>query len=283
MKKIMSLLVTLLLLVSAVAGLAEEAAVEPVKIGQVDFAAHGTGCFAVITAVVQGDVILAAKIDEFQFLSSSETLEAIGVPNSDQSFGENYPEGKVLGSKRVNNELYSTNMKRAGSTTQIAASYNAIEAYVAGKTIAELEAATGADADAAAFVDAISGATLADSLGYVRGIVAAAKAASEQVGTYTVYNRTGENVTELVITDNVTGAATSNLAAAGLADGAVSVITYAIPGGEDGSHRLTLSFKTESGYEAAFTTLSIEVAPITLLAPDALTGATPINFFTPAE
>ena len=136
MKKILAILVSLMLLVSLTA-FAEEAPA-PIQIGQADVAAHGTGCFAVVTAVVQGDVILAAKIDEFQYLSSSETIEAIGVPNSDGSFGQNYPEGKVLGSKRVNNELYSVNMQRAGSTVQIAANYNAIEAYVAGKTIAEL-------------------------------------------------------------------------------------------------------------------------------------------------
>ncbi len=281
MKKTFVVLLAVLMLASAVSALGEAEA-PAIKIGQIDAAAHGKGCFAVVTAVVQGDVILAAKIDEFQYLQSSETIEAIGVPNSDGSFGENYPEGKVLGSKRVNNELYSINMKRAGSTTQIAASYNAIEAYVAGKTIAELEAAT-ADADAAAFVDTVSGATLADSVNYVKAIIEAAKAASEQVGTYTVYNKTGETVTELVLTDNVTGNKTANLAGTGLAADAMSVITFALPGTEDGNHRLTLSFKTEGGYEAAFTTLSIETAPITLLAQDAMTGATAITFFAPAE
>ena len=203
MKKILAILVALMLL-GTVCAFAEEAEVLPIKIGQVDAAAHGTGSFAVVTAAVQGDVIVAAKIDEFQYLSSTDTIEAIGVPNSDGSFGENYPEGKVLGSKRVNNVLYSTNMKRAGATTQIAANYDAIEKYVVGKTIAELEAAT-TDVEAAAFVDAISGATLADSLGYVKAVIDAAKAASEQVGTYTVYNKTGETVTELTIPVNVTG------------------------------------------------------------------------------
>ena len=277
MKKILSVLVSLLLLVSCVAAFAEEAPA-PVKIGQVDAAAHGTGCFAVVTAVVQGDVILAAKIDEFQFMDAAT---AVGVPNSTESFGTNYPEGKVLASKRVNNELYSNNMKRAGSTTQIAANYNAIEAYVAGKTIAELEAATDG-VESAAFVDAVSGATAVDTLGYVKAIIEAAKAASEQVGTYTVYNKTGENVTDLYLIDNVTGESSSNLAGAGFAADAMTVITKTLAGGEDGHGRLTFCFKTESGYEAAFTTLSIEVAPITLLAADAMTGATPITFFAPA-
>ena len=46
---------------------------------------------------------------------------------------------------------------------------------------------------------------------------------------------------------------------------------------------MTVAFKTEGGYEAKFETLHIEVAPITLLAQDALSGATPISFFAPAE
>ena len=85
MKKILALVLCFVLLAS-ISAFAEEAPA-PIKIGQVDAAPHGKGCFAVVTAVVQGDVILAAKIDEFQFVSSSETIEAVGVPNSDGSFG----------------------------------------------------------------------------------------------------------------------------------------------------------------------------------------------------
>jgi hypothetical protein len=58
-------------------------------------------------------------------------------------------------------------------------------------------------------------------------------------------------------------------------------LTKAIDEVVDGNHALTLSFKAEGGYEAAFTTLSIEEAPITLLAADAMTGATPISFSKP--
>ena len=274
------LIVLLALCLSLTCALAEEAA--PVKLGQVDYAAHGAGCFAVITAAVQGDVVLAAYIDEFQFIGDREDVAAVGVPNSDGSFGENYPEGKVLGSKRVNSDLYSLNMQRAGSTTQIAANFNAIQAYVAGKTIAELESAVEGK-EAAEFVDAVSGATLADSLGYVKGIIEAAKAASIQTGTYTVYNKTGETVTCLQLIDNVTGEKSVNYAGAGIAADACVVITKSMAGTEDGNHRLTLHFETEGGYAADFATLSIEVVPLTLLAADAMTGATPLTFFAPAE
>jgi len=168
MKKIIALLLALSLL------LCSAALAEGIKIGQVDYAAHGDKCFAVITAVVQDDVIVAAYIDEFQFMNAEG---AVGVPNSDGGFGTSYPEGKVLISKRANNELYSGNMaSHAGSTVALVDNYKAIEAYCVGKTVAELEAIL-AGTDKAGMVDAVSGATLVDTYGYISGIVAAAKAA----------------------------------------------------------------------------------------------------------
>ena len=125
MKKFFALLLSIMLL--STAALAE------VKIGQVEYAAHGTSCFAVLTVAMDGDTIVAAHIDEFQFMDAAT---AEGVPNSDASFGQNYPEGKVLASKVVNDGLYSTNMTtKAGATTPLGVSYNAIEAFVTGKTI----------------------------------------------------------------------------------------------------------------------------------------------------
>ena len=279
MRKITAILLAVMMLLAASAAFAEG----EVLIGQVDYAAHGAGCFAVITAVVQDDVVIAAKIDEFQFIGDG-VVPAVGVPNSDASFGENYPEGRVLGSKRVNNALYSLNMQKAGSTVQIAANYNAIEAYCTGKTIAELEAAVADfnDENKAEFVDVVSGATTADTLGYVKGVIAAAKAAKFETGTYTFYNKTGENVTELYLIDNVTGEKGVNYAANGFAPDAMNVITvtYDTSITED-KYSMTIAFKTESGYEGTFSTLHIETAPVQLLAQDAMTGATQISFFAP--
>ena len=281
MKKAVALMLSLMLILSAAAALAEG----EVLLGQVDYAAHGTGCFAVITVALQDDVILAAKIDEFQYVSDRENLAAVGVPNSDASFGENYPEGKVLGSKRVNNELYSLNMQRAGSTVQIAANYDAIEAFVKGKTIAELEEIVGGyTADTKGeFIDAVTGATTADTWTYTQGILAAAKAAKNETGTYTFYNKTGETVTELYLIDNLTGEKGVNYAVNGFAADAQYTITRTItPEEKEAGYSMTVSFKTEGGYEGHFDTLHIEVAPITLLAADAMTGATMISFFAPA-
>ena len=101
-----------------------------------------------------------------------------------------------------------------------------------------------------------------------------------QIGVYEITNQTGEVVTFLSIADNVTGESESMTypAEEGIENGGSCVMSFAIPANEDGHHRLTFSFKTASGYEGTFTTLSIEEAGITLLAADAMTGATPIAF-----
>ncbi len=101
-----------------------------------------------------------------------------------------------------------------------------------------------------------------------------------QIGVYDITNETGETVTFLSIADNVTGESesVSYPEEEGIENGGNVVMSFAIPANEDGHHRLTFSFKTASGYEGAFTTLSIEETGITLLAADAMTGATPIAF-----
>lgn len=168
MKKILLVALALLVLTASVAMAEGE-----VKIGQTQYAAHGTKCFAVLTVAMQGDVIADAYIDEYQFMAA----DSIGVPNSDADFGQSFPEGKVLASKKVNAETYSANMAaKAGSTVSLTDNYAAIENFVTGKTIAEVEAAFEGKTAAEA-VDVVSGCTLVDTLGYVNGLVEAAKSA----------------------------------------------------------------------------------------------------------
>ena len=282
MKKVFSLILSLLLLLSVSVSFAEG----EILLGQVDYAAHGDRSFAVITVALQDDVIVAAKIDEFQFMGDREDLKAVGVPNSDAAFGQSYPEGQVLGSKRANSDLYSLNMQRAGSTVQIAANFDAIEAFAKGKTVTELEAIVNGytEETKADFIDAVSGATTADSWGYARGILAAAKAAKASTGTYTFFNKTGETITELYLINNLTGEQGTNYAVNGMAADAKWVITRTVSAEEiQAGYSMTVAFKTEGGYEGRFETLHIETAPITLLAQDAMTGATPIAFQAPAE
>ena len=169
MKKLLSLLLVLCMLLP-VAALAEEA--PAIKLGQVQWAAHGTKCFAVMTVVLEGDKIVAALIDEYQV-----GADMVGVPNSENGFG-GFADGNVLYSKRVNAEAYSTNMQKAGSTVALDVNYDLIQAFCVGKTVSELELAiVGFGGDATKAVDAVSGATLVDTLGYLQGLLAAAKAA----------------------------------------------------------------------------------------------------------
>jgi hypothetical protein len=115
-------------------------------------------------------------------------------------------------------------------------------------------------------------------------VSALAENAEQQTGVYTIYNMTGEKVLHIQLTDNVTGACGKvTFEDGGLPNGASVVLTQSIPAGEDGSHRLTLTFTTESFYQGVFETLSIEEAPIYLLAQDAMTGATPISFIAPVS
>ena len=67
---------------------------------------------------------------------------------------------------------------------------------------------------------------------------------------------------------------------AGLADGESVTVDKDYPDATADTS-LTLTFTTESGYTASFTTLGLEEAPITLLSADAMTGATPISFSIP--
>lgn len=134
-------------------------------------AAHGTKCFTAAAALTQGDTILLSYIDEFQFVASDAGLEC--VPNSDADFAAGYAEGKALASKRAVADYYSKNMaEKGGATVRIDDNFDAIQNHVNGMTIADAEALA---ADKETAVDAVSGATLADTAGYVGVIVAAAK------------------------------------------------------------------------------------------------------------
>lgn len=177
----------------APAAAAEPAAIVPVEggiqIGQVITAAHGTKCFSQVTAVVQGDVVIAAYIDEYQF---GDPATMTCVPNHDdtENFGAGFADGLALYSKRVNAEAYSKNMaEKAGSTVPLDQNYDEIQKFAVGKTIDELIAYKG---DAAA-VDAVSGATLADTGNYLAAIGEAGQAAQATQGVE--FNGSSENLT----------------------------------------------------------------------------------------
>ncbi len=170
--------ISLLLAAVLVLGLfAASAFAADLKVGKVEWAAHGTKCFTVAFVVLDGDTIVRALIDEYQFLPKAE---AVGVPNSDveNGFAADFANpDRVLASKRVNNEYYSNNMAKAGSTVSILDNFTAIEKFAEGKTIAELESIL-ASTSPSDLVDAVTGATLVDTYGYLTAILEAAKAAN---------------------------------------------------------------------------------------------------------
>ena len=112
---------------------------------------------------------------------------------------------------------------------------------------------------------------------------ASSEAASSEVESaeYTVYNTTGENVTDLYLYVAGSEDKGENLAADGLADGDSVVLT--LPEDADKSAEYVLEFTTEGGDTQSFDTLSYEVAPISLLSVDAAAGATPISFTAPEQ
>lgn len=110
---------------------------------------------------------------------------------------------------------------------------------------------------------------------------AASSEAEVEPAEYTVYNTTGENVTELYLYVAGSEDKGENLAGEGLADGENVVLT--LPEDADQSAKYVLEFTTEDGTTQSFDTLSYEVAPISLLSADAAAGATPISFTAPEQ
>lgn len=110
---------------------------------------------------------------------------------------------------------------------------------------------------------------------------AASSEAEVESAEYTVYNTTGENVTDLYLYVAGSEDKGENLVADGLADGDSVVLT--LPEGADKSAEYVLEFTTEDGATQSFDTLSYEVSPISLLSVDAAAGATPISFTVPEQ
>ena len=106
--------------------------------------------------------------------------------------------------------------------------------------------------------------------------------AAEQTAAYTLYNTTGETITELYLYEAGSEEKGENLAGEGLAADATVELTRTAAT-EEKAKELTfvLEFVTESGAAQKFETLHFEVAPISLLSVDAAAGATPIKFEAP--
>lgn len=138
-------------------------------------APHGEGSFARIAVVTDGDKIVDASIDEFQYFDADSDF--VGLPNQDEDteFKAGNAEGKILGSKVENSDQYSALMKeKAKSTVSIADNYKAIQNFVKGKTIEELKEVVAGAEDGKA-IDAVTGATLVDTKGYLEALIETAE------------------------------------------------------------------------------------------------------------
>lgn len=130
-------------------------------------APHGDRSFANAVVAVEGDKIVAASIDEFQYIEEGVTKQGEG-----SEFAEDFADSKtVLASKLENDELYSDLMaEKADATKSISENFNAIEKFVVGKTIDEVKE-TIAGATEGEAIDAVSEATLVDTANYLQLII----------------------------------------------------------------------------------------------------------------
>jgi len=134
-------------------------------------APHGDQAFAPVAVLHDGDTVLAAAMDEFQYVDSAEFE---GVPNSDATFGEAYNEDVVLASKMENDDAYSSMMEQADATNTYGENMQAIIDHAEGATIEEIQSTIdelnglGEDDEIA---DVVSGATFVDTAGYLQAIV----------------------------------------------------------------------------------------------------------------
>lgn len=106
-------------------------------------------------------------------------------------------------------------------------------------------------------------------------------AAEPQTAEYTIYNTTGDTVTELYLYLVGSTDKGENFAGDGLADGASVVITKEAAS-EDEAKAMTFVLEFVYGDQTQkYETVHFEVAPISLKSVDAASGATPIAFAKP--
>ena len=144
-------------------------------------APHGEGSFARVAVVTDGEKIVDASIDEFQYFDEGSDFVALPNQDSDTEFKKGAKEGKILGSKIINSEAYSKLMtEKAKSTVSIADNYKAIQDFAKGKTIDELKEVVDGAEDGKA-IDAVTGATIVDTKGYLQAIINTAEKSENAV------------------------------------------------------------------------------------------------------
>ena len=137
-------------------------------------APHGEGSFARIAVITDGDKLVDVTIDELQYFDADSDFVALPNQDEDTEFKAGNAEGKILGSKIMNDEQYSAMMtEKAQSTVSIWDNYKAIQDFVVGKTPEEIKEVIDNN-EAGKPVDAVTGATLTSTVGYLEEIYKAA-------------------------------------------------------------------------------------------------------------
>lgn len=140
--------------------------IDDVTLHQMYGAPHGDKSFADVVVAVENDKIVGANIDELQYFGEK------GLAKEGTGFTKGYADEKnQLTSKLLSNEEYSSLMAdKAGSEVSIADNYKAIENFVTGKTVEEVQKVIDEN-EAGKPVDAVSEATLVDTVNYLQLIV----------------------------------------------------------------------------------------------------------------
>ena len=106
-------------------------------------------------------------------------------------------------------------------------------------------------------------------------------AAEPQTAEYTIYNTTGDEVTELYLYLVGSEDKGENLAGEGLEDGASVVVTRNAASEEEAKAMTFVLEWVSGGQTQTFETLHFEVVPLSLKSVDAASGATPVAFAKP--
>lgn len=139
---------------------------------------HNDEAFASIGVITDGNKIYDVSIDEYQYTEENEAIKQ--VPSSDGEFKNGAKDKLILFSKNENEKVYSELMKEYGkSTISLNKNYKALENFVKGKTIKELQNLIKEKNDS--IVDEISECTLLSSKVYIEDIIKAARNDKMQV------------------------------------------------------------------------------------------------------
>lgn len=95
---------------------------------------------------------------------------------------------------------------------------------------------------------------------------------------YKIVNNSGEKLTEAYIYPTTADNKGKNFAEGGMEPGAEVDVDY---GDQSVDIKYIVEYTTESGRNAHFDTLSVEIATLYILSEDAMTGATPLSFLPP--